>query len=993
MVAPGKRQAPNGRSLTKDFVRELKNNFARFFSLFLIVALGVSFYTGIRAAAPDMRDSANQYLNSQNFMDLRIVSSLGLREADLVALQSLDIVEDLSAALLADVYLEDGEQTPVVRIHDLPDPTDQHALNKPLLLEGRWPETSDEIVVDDELILRSGYTLGDTVSFSRPDDSIYTLDEATIVGVVQSPAYISLEREPTTLGTGTLSYYIYAPWSAFDADYYTDIYVTISGLRAYSTYDEEYDEALASATSRIEMLMPGLVLARRDDLVEEAEAELLPHIQDLADAREEADEEFAKSQQDLIDAKQAIEDGQAEIDEGYNALAELETMQEQLQAMGDQEQAAALAIQIEMTRSALLDAEAKLEQGRSDLTDGEREYAEALASAEAEFAEAEEEIAEARADIAAIPKGEVTILNRDTNIGIVTYGENADRIEAISRVFPLIFFLVAALISMTSMSRMVEDERSQIGTLKALGYSNRQTLNKYLLFALLASLLGGVIGGFFGLYFFPYLIMDAYGTIYKLPAMLITMYPDIIILGIVFACISTISGVLLSAVPAVRLSPAELMRPPAPKPGKRIWLESIKPVWKRMSFSYKVSFRNMFRYKKRLFMTLFGIGGCTALLLTAFGLRDSLSAVVSDQFDSVFHYDLVVTLDSEISDLNREKINTRIDELDGDTMTLQAYGQEITALATDADRTKPLREISFSSGISVLVAESSEDFASMIELAAPLGSRYVELDDDGVILTTKLANRLGVKAGDDVVLSKFLGVSGSAVGNGVNTDVFDESVTVHVSDVTLNYLGHYVYMDQAYFETLDLEHADRFTWNSIYVRSDKLEDREVADALASDLLKIKHVNQVSFVEQHAENLSSSMETLDSVVVILILAAGLLAVLVLYNLNNINISERKREIATLKVLGFNRKELASYIYRENVFLMMIGIVLGLLAGVFLHRYLITTVEVDLTHFGRIIKPLSWLYSVLLTTVFSLGVNLGMYNKIQKTDMVESLKSIE
>lgn len=401
----------------------------------------------------------------------------------------------------------------------------------------------------------------------------------------------------------------------------------------------------------------------------------------------------------------------------------------------------------------------------------------------------------------------------------------------------------------------------------------------------------------------------------------------------------------------------------------------------------------MFRYKKRLFMTLFGIGGCTALLLTAFGLRDSIGAVVGDQFTEIFHYDMAISLDEEAGADDQERIHTVLESLDGRTEVLRAYSQDISALAENADMDRPLRELTFTSGVSVLIAEDNDALAGMIHLSSPRTFRLLELPDDGVILTVKLADRLKVKAGDTITISEYKGVSGSAVTTKKESKVFVDTVKVKVAAITQNYLGHFIYMSRAYLQTLDHVEADLLKVNSIYVKNESIANPDEADRVARELLNIEDVSQVNLVRAQAATFATAMNTLDSVIVILILAAGLLAILVLYNLNNINISERRREIATLKVLGFNRNELANYIYRENIFLMLIGIVLGLLGGIFLHRYLVSTVEVDLTHFGRIIKPMSWLYSVVLTVFFSFAVNLAMYPKIQKTDMVESLKSIE
>ena len=992
MVKKQRKRTRRGHALNLDLFRELNNNRARFISLLAIVALGVAFYTGIRATAPDMRATADAYFDEQSLMDLRVVSTLGLRAADVERLESLDTIEKAMPAHSSDVFLELDATTQVVRIHNLPGENTETALNQPLLIDGSWPEAVGEIVVETDMLEETEYEIGDKIHLQLPEDSIFTQTELTITGSVESPYYISLEREPTTLGTGVLTYFFYSPEAAFDADYYSEIFVTVKGTDGLSSYSDAYDERIQAAILEVDDLLTDLVAERRQDLVDEAEAELNPHIQDLEEGRAEAESEFANARSELDEAWADIDLGKKELESGEANLALLQDNYDQLVAVGMTEDAAALAVQIAAIEAQLDVARSDIENGEAELNTAEDDLAEAMAEAEAEFADAEAEIADAQQEIADIPRGEGLILDRDTNIGVITYGENAARIEAIGRVFPAIFFLVAAFISLTSMSRMVEDERAQIGTLKALGYSNWQTFRKYFYFALAASLIGGLIGGFFGLYFFPYVIIDAYGMLYSMPRYIISIYPDLIVFGVLIASVSTLGGVIIAGVPAVRLNPASLMRPPAPKPGKRIWLESIKPVWKRLSFSYKVSLRNMFRFKKRLFMTLFGIGGCTALILTGFGLRDSINAVVSDQFDSIFLYDLSIQIDSEEKGLI-DKVQTVIDDLDGDSISLNSYSQDVTVLAADADTSQPLRELTFTSGVSVMVAEDTEKFNELYRLAPPYRTEAFKLDDEGVIITVKLADRLGVEAGDTITIERYQGITGSAVSTVESSEVFTDPIEVVVTNVAENYLGHFVFMSQNYLDSLDMGDQQPLAWNSIYVRNDSLSDDVIADNLASTLLQRGGVNQVTFVEEQARTFALSMEQLDAVIVIIIIAAGLLAVLVLYNLNNINISERRREIATLKVLGFNRKELANYIYRENIFLMFIGIAIGLLAGIFLHRYVITTVEVDLTRFGREIKPMSWLYSVLLTIAFSLGVNLGMYKKIQDTDMVESLKSIE
>ena len=1039
------------RALRKDFYMEIRRSMGRFLSIFFIVAIGCAFFSGIRASEPDMRYSGDAYFDRKNMMDIEVISTLGLTEDDLDAIRNVDGVSAAEGGYSSDMLFTEGDNKVVVHVMSL-----LPSMNQVQLEEGELPEADDECALDVDYLKESSLEIGDKITLiSGTDDDVSdTLknDTYTITGAVSSPEYISFQRGSTTIGNGTVTTFIAVPEESFALDVYTEIYVQSDGAKDLTAFTDAYDSRVDETEDQLEAIREDREKARYDEIMDEAQTELDDARAELADAEKELEDGRAEAEKELADARKELEDGQAEVDSGRQELAdarkELESSRQRLndsQAQIDQGQKelndnidamnaqidelnaakqqyndlaasgaddpvtmatlsamyeeiqsgeAALAqakAQIESAKSELAsgqqqindgwqqiaegeqeiaDGEAELENAQQEIDDGweeyyegEKEAQEEIADGEQKIADAKEELADAEAELADLEEPEWFIYDRSTLPAYTGYGESADRMRAIGQVFPAIFFLVAALISLTTMTRMVEEQRTQIGTFKALGYERHSIAGKYLGYALLATVSGSVLGILFGEKVFPYIIITAYGIMYQHMHEIMLPYNIQYGLGAAAAALaSTLLATLLACYKELREQAAELMRPPAPKQGQRVLLERVRFIWKRLNFSWKASVRNLVRYKKRLFMTVFGIGGCMALMLVGFGLKDSIFAIVDIQYDEIQLYDGNIILEDDITDEEKE---TLIAELEKDElMTGAAEGL--------------LTQVSVGSGeewhdVYLDVPEDVDRFPEFVTLQDRMTDAVYTLDDSGAILTEKMATELDVEPGDAIMIR--------------DDDLGD--LEVKVQAVCENYMGHYLYMTPGYYEEVYGSAPD---YNCIFY---KTADRitEEAERIGEEALAVPGALSVSYTTDLKEQVDNMLGALDSVIAVLIISAGMLAFVVLYNLNNISITERQRELATLKVLGFYNNEVTMYVYRENILLTFLGALFGIVLGKILHRFIIVTVEIESVMFGRNIDLSSFVYAFLLTLLFSLLVNGAMYFKLKKIDMVESLKSVE
>ena len=706
---------------------------------------------------------------------------------------------------------------------------------------------------------------------------------------------------------------------------------------------------LQSQLAALSTVSSGSIAANKQQLdqgradYESGKQQLSAGYRDLRDGKKELDKakkELDEAPQKLADARKELDDARKELDDGWKEYYD----GEEEYADGEKE---------------LADAYRELTDGEKDYREGLREYEDGKAEADEKIADAEEKIADARRKVADIESCEWYLFSRSYNPGYTGFGQDADRMANLASVFPVIFFLVAALVCLTTMTRMVEEQRVQIGSLKAMGYSGLAISRKYLLYGLLPSLTGGLIGLVIGYILFPKMIFTAYQIMYQMPNIELRAYGGISAYSLLAAVACTTLATLWACLATLRETPASLMRPRTPKAGKRVFLEYIRPLWKRMSFTHKVTARNLFRYQKRFWMTVIGIGGCTALIIAGFGLRSSLLFTMSRQYDDLFHYSAQVTLADNALPEERAAVE---DFLAGDSRVVNY----IPCAASSATVVTP----SYSTTAYVEVM-ASDEIGKVVDLFDYKSGDPITMGDEGVYIDQKLSELLKVSVGDTFFLD------GDVRGD------------VTVAGIYEHYTGHFIYMTPGYYE--NALHADGEP--NAYLLNFTSDDTDTCNAIFEKLLDMSGVATTSRMRDTQDTYMHSMERVDFVVVIIILAAAALAMVVLFNLSNINITERQRELATIKLLGFYDKEVSAYVYRENIVLTVFGILMGCFMGHWLHIYLVRSTEIDLMMFGRQTAMSAYVYAAILTMIFSVLVNVLAHFKMKKIDMVESLKSAE
>ena len=679
-------------------------------------------------------------------------------------------------------------------------------------------------------------------------------------------------------------------------------------------------------------------------------------------SRNELDQGYSK----LEKAKKEIQQGRAEYEKGTKKIesgwTEYEKGLEQLkngEITLKSGKASALKV-ISQKEEKLNQGMLSYKQGLEEWEKAQEKYKKAKAEATRELEKAWEEIEEGEEKLDDLETPKWYILDRNQNMSYVSFLMNAEKVSAVSKVFPIFFYIIAALVALTTMTRMVEEERTQIGTLKALGYTKSVIMLKYLVYCGLSSILGSIVGTFIGLKIIPYIIWNAYGTMYHLPKFFAEFNPKIVFSASSLAILSTTAATIYAVSSSLKEKPSQLMQARAPKAGKRILLERITPLWSVMSFNHKATARNLFRYKKHFLMTIIGVGGCTALLMAGFGLRDSIGTIINSQFAEIYNYDILIDLDKDKAyDQDLDKILKDKEKIQ-DYMSLFKEESQIITADEVYDTT-------------VFVPEEKERINDFLDLRNRKTKKKIQLDDSSVVITEKIAEVLNLDIGDSITLENDDKVKASFV----------------VGGITENYIGNFIYMTRTSYKN---QFKDSLS-NNAYLAKSPYEDPVEQDELASELLSVKNVFNAEFIINNKKMFDNLLYSINYIVIVIIVASGILAFIVLYNLTNININERKKELATLKVLGFYDEEVSAYIFRETVILTFMGIAFGLVFGRILHSFIISVIEDIDFMFGRKIFLVSYFMSALVTLLFSLIVNLFMSRKIKSIQMVDSMKAID
>lgn len=1063
-------------ALRKDVFKNISNSKGRFISIVMIIALGVAFFSGLKKAPEDMKFTADNYYKDYNLFDIRVVSTLGLTDDDILEIEKIDGVKDLKATKYLDVVAKEGENDSVFRVFGY---EGENQINGYRLLEGRFPEKSNECLIEIGIESEIRYEIGSRIKFLEAENDLtdeLENTEFTVVGAVQSPYYLSFEKGNTNIGNGRISGYVVIPEENFKSDIYTDIYLKVKGTDDVNSYTDEYFNLTDPVVSKLENLAPAREKSRYDELINEANLKLLDAKDEYEKGKKEAEDKLNKAENEIskarldldagqkeldretenfneliINGKNEIENVKVEIENGYatynnnlatfneasknapdqieqakkdiedarnginqleDALVELEQgienphipeetklklqdeyneKSELLSAMlekanNGENELNQKAIELEESKKELEKAKQtldesrdkieveerrlkenervgrieleknknKIENGRRDLEKAVEDYNEGKKEAEKELEDAWLKIEDGEREIKKIEKATWHVLDRKSHYSYIDYEGAADRIDALSKVFPVFFALVAALVCLTSMTRMVDEQRVNIGTLKALGYKNLDIAQKYIIYALIASILGSMLGFAIGYTVFPMVIFNAYGLMYNLPPVILSFNWILSLKICIVAILLTTITAYLACIKELKENAASLMRPKAPKIGKRILLERVPFIWNRLNFSNKVTLRNIFRYKRRFFMTIFGIGGCTALILAGFGIKDSIRTVVDKQYGELFSYDIAITYE------------------DGNERFIEDEDR-ITNFTISHEENGSLVKDKVSKDLVLVVPEDRNEFESFVRLQKRGTDEKITIPDKGIIISEQVAKSLSIDTGDEVIVK--------------NKDE-DEGLAV-VSGITENYTFNYVYMSPEYYRDIFMKKVEYTNAYGSLVNT----QRETEDAISHKLMEHDEIKRVSFNSILKEDFNDVIYSLNYVVLVMIVSAGALAFVVLYNLTSVNISERFREIATIKVLGFYDREVSAYIYRENIILTIIGTLLGLIMGIYLHKFIMITVEMENIMFGLSLSKLSYIYAIGLTFIFSVLVNISMHYRLKEIKMVESLKSVD
>lgn len=780
------------KKLLKETIVCMVKTSKRFISILIIVLLGVGFFAGIRAVAPDMKNTLDNYYEKTNMYDILITSNYGIREEVEKKLEEKYNVET-GYSFDAITTKKEDYATKIISYNK------EDKINTPKLIKGKMPEKVDEVVVDNDF--RSEIKIGDKITI---DSNLINNKTVTVTGYVESPLYISTERDSTNLLSGTIDYYLYMNETNIISPVKTTAYINLAAEE--SRFSKKYEDTVKKAKKDIRKIL------------------------------------------------------------------------------------------------------------QEEKVTGEEWY----------------------------------VLDIDSNAGFYQYEQDTERIDNVAKVFPLVFFIVAVLICLTTMTRMVEEERSQIGTLKSLGYKDSAIMFKYILYATLATIIGSIIGVVIGYRLLPELCFEMYKNMYRLGDIKLSYYASLTFQGMIIALLCTLGATIYTCRKTLKESPANLLRPVAPAAGKRVLLERIPIIWNHLSFSHKVTVRNVFRYKKRFLMTIIGIAGCTGLILAGFGLKDCIVKMVPHQYEEIFSYQAKIALNEEKTNetINKIKENKKIKDI------LEVQEEAVTIDNKDTNQ-------------SVTLVIPKEDPDGFIKLQDRKTNEHYNLNN-GIIITEKLANLLEVEEND---VLKFTG-----------TDKYEKKI----AHITENYLFHYIYLPKSEYQEDE--------YNTVLVKTKNMTEKEEKE-FASKLKEIPGVSSITFTSSTRHIFDDTMDNFAYVSLILIVSAGALAFVVLYNLSSVNISERRRELATIKVLGFYDKEVYQYINRENTILTLIGILLGLGIGNILTMYIIKTCEIDMLMFDPTIALASYIYAILITAAFAILVNVILYFSLKKIDMIESLKSVE
>lgn len=1007
----------------KNSFRKIWKSKGRFLSLILIVILGTSFFAGVRETASDMIKTLDNYYDETNLYDFKIVSTMGLTDDDIKSLEEIKGIEEVEGTYSIDTLI-DGNAVKISALSDI---------SKVTLVDGKMPKKIGECLGEEGY-----YNIGDTIKIE--DDTYLNNNTCKIVGTVNSSSYIYENKGISTVGDGKLDSLIYVPKDNFKLDYYTEIYLVAEGTKNELSYSDSYDEIIEKVNKKLQELKPLRETARYEEILKEAMDKVVNAENELAKVKSENESKFNNALTELNSNKIKLDEGleeynsnlytlnktkedtEKEINNGFNVLnnaksefnnalnmagltvdslqptldtinTNISNLEKQLEGIDSSdslyetinarlnelksnksnietlintnktitEQETTLNTSLSTWNKEYNNAINELNSAKKEIDDGYRELEKGYDEYNTnynlyldEISKYETEINEAKKEINNIEKPVWYLLTRSDLTGYTSFYESATKVDSIAAVFPIFFILIAFLMAFNTMNRMIEEERSEIGAFISLGIRKSTISFSYLLYVFIACVLGLVIGLSIGYTVIPRILYTVYAASFTIPELSTYANPYACLIIVLTTIILMSIVVFITLIKDFRLAPATILRPAAPKNGKKILLERIKPFWRHLSFSWKITLRNLFRYKKRIFMTVLGIAGCTALLLTGFGIKDSLSDLLDIQYGEIQHYDATLVLN---------------DDVDKDDVTKSLSLNNLTNYTTTNIASFTFKANNKNLDFTLIAFMNEDNINDYVTLKSLDGSD-LNLSDDGVIITEKMAELLDAEVGKNISIR--------------NSD--NELFIVKVSEICENYISNFMYMNSTYYEEI----FDDTEYNSYLLN---LDDSINKEKLSNNLLDTGYFGAIQYTEDNMDMFNDIIAGMNNIVYLIIAFSSFLAITVLYNLTIININERKREIATLKVLGFRDREVSSYVYRETIILTIVGIIVGIFLGFSLNTFILMIAETDEILFIKIIKPLSYVLSFIIIIVFSIIVQVITYFILKRVDMIDSLKSVE
>ncbi len=1007
--------------ILKNILRKIWKSKSRFLSLIFIVILGTSFFAGVRETSSDMLKTLDNYYDETNLYDFKIISTMGLTTDDIKAINELEGISIVEGNYSFDTLI-DGNTVKISGLSEINDIT---------LVSGVMPKNNNECLGED------GYFgIGDEITI---DDDTYLKDNSCkIVGTINSSAYIYDNKGITTVGSGKLTTLLYVLKDNFKIDYYTEILILAENAKEELSYSDKYNEIIKEVNAYLQELKPLRETARYEEILKEAMDEIVKAQNELDKLKEDNESKFNEALLSLNSTKITLDENLEEYKSGLNSLnktkeeteskinagflelnnAKLEfnntlqslnldstlldstlnnlnesisnlenilnsidsTDNRYIEISNELENLKNYRTNIELlinTKNTLESEEEKLnnslstwnkeynnalnelnsvkdkiDKGYKELDNAYSEYNTNYNNYLSEISKYEEEINNAKIEVNNIEKPVWYLLTRDDLVGFTSFYESATKVESIAAIFPIFFILIAFLMAFNTMNRMIEEERSEIGTFISLGIKKSTILFSYLIYVLLSSLIGLFIGLSFGYAFIPRILYTVYSASFTIPDLITYVNPGACTIIIYTTLILMSIVVIISLKKYFKDSPATILRGEAPKIGKKILLENIKPLWRHLSFSWKISFRNLFRYKKRIFMTVLGISGCTALLLTGFGIKDSLSDLIDIEYTDIIHYDGIFMLND---------VNTNVDTILNNENIKEFTKTNVASFTFKSDN----KNLDFSL-ISFLNSSVSENFITLKDLEGNI----LSIPDNGVIITEKMAELLNAKVGENISIRNS------------NNELF----VVKISSICENYIGNYLFMNSTYYKEI----FNNTDYNSYLVT---INNDVNLDNLGANLLETDYFATIQYTKDNIEIFNDIIAGMNNIVYLIILFSSFLAITVLYNLTIININERKREIASLKVLGFNDREVSNYVYRETIIMTIIGIIVGLFLGNYLNTFILFIAETDEILFIKSIKIFSYILTFIIIVIFSIIVQIITHFILRRIDMIDSLKRVE